>query len=67
MVTRAESLGVVVFRVSHLLVEFEPRDVAFTVCVLQAEEPDLPQTHRLHHLKQHTCNLFSDCQTTNAS
>lgn len=36
---------------SHLLVEFEPRDVTFTVRVLQAKEPDLPQTHRLHHLE----------------
>lgn len=36
----------------HLLVEFEPRHVAFAVCVLQAEEPDFPQAHSLHHLEQ---------------
>lgn len=50
---RTSGGNMVVLKVSHLLVEFEPRDVAFTVGVLQAEEPDLPQTHRLHHLKPH--------------
>lgn len=36
---------------TDLLVEFEPGAVAFTVHILQAEEPDLPQSHRLHHLR----------------
>lgn len=35
----------------NLLVEFEPSDVAFTVHVLQAKEPDLSQAHSLHHLR----------------
>lgn len=47
------------FRVSRLLVELEPRDVAFAVSVLQAKEPHLPQTHRLHHLKSHTLLFLS--------
>lgn len=36
---------------TNLLIEFEPGDVAFTVHILQAKEPDLSQSHRLHHLR----------------
>lgn len=38
---------------AYLLVELEPRAVAFAVGVLQTEEPDLPQSNRLYHLKSH--------------
>lgn len=46
-------------RASHLLIELEPRHVAFAVCVLQAEEPDLPQTDCFHHLKPQIYLMFS--------
>lgn len=39
-------------KTTDLLVEFEPGDVAFAVHVLEAEEPDLPQAHGLHHLEE---------------
>lgn len=39
---------------TDLLIEFEPRDVALTVHILEPEEPHLPQSHRLHHLRTRT-------------
>lgn len=35
---------------THLLVEFDPCEVTFRVCILQAEEPDLSQADRLDDL-----------------
>lgn len=52
---------------TDLLVEFEPGAVAFTVHILQAKEPDLPQSHRLHHLRttQNGIRLLTAALLTN--
>ena len=57
---------------TDLLIEFEPGAVAFTVHILEAEEPDLPQTHCLHHLRSkqkemHCYSLLKDHFKLNCS
>lgn len=50
--------------IAYLLVEFNPSKVTFRICVLQAKEPDFPQTNRFDDLVEElfACGALLDSE-----